>query len=315
MTDYTNLLERLAVSAGDQECLYADAKAAIEALQTRVAEAEDTNKALRVRLGSELHEPVTTVEDRYNADGKSCHITDDLPAGMPLYAAPPVAAPVRPNDSELEMNPFRTDITYHNNQYKLYQSNTWETDNSIKKLSAAGIYANEKDRTGLYAQLDALGEANKGPYGLVVNPIVQVGNTAVANFSYRVWNQGNKATNYVTDREQITATLSGPATFADGSKTKTVNVGTSFGPLTLTGNGKVSASLKTTRFPSTALYRYYDGSTQTMVTKGPNGDSLSGATSTDVVLTGKLKIKKVGVDTLRAPLKTYEKRYNRLIIS
>ena len=54
MTDYTNLLERLAVSAGDQECLYADAKAAIEALQTRVAEAENTNNALRVRLGSEL---------------------------------------------------------------------------------------------------------------------------------------------------------------------------------------------------------------------------------------------------------------------
>lgn len=90
MTDYINLLERLAVSAGDQECLYADAKAAIEALQTRVAEAEYTNKALRVRLGSELHEPVTTVEDRYNADGKSCHITDDLPAGMKLYADPPV---------------------------------------------------------------------------------------------------------------------------------------------------------------------------------------------------------------------------------
>ena len=101
MTDYINLLERLAVSAGDQECLYADAKAAIEALQTRVAEAEDTNKALRVRLGSELHEPVTTVEDRYNADGKSCHITDDLPAGMPLYAAPPVAAPVRLTDSDV----------------------------------------------------------------------------------------------------------------------------------------------------------------------------------------------------------------------
>lgn len=125
------------------------------------------------------------------------------------------------HDSELEMNPFRTDITYHNNQYKLYQSNTWETDNSIKKLSAAGIYANEKDRTGLYAQLDALGEANKGPYGLVVNPIVQVGNTAVANFSYRVWNQGNKATNYVTDREQITATLSGPATFGNYTLTET----------------------------------------------------------------------------------------------
>ena len=94
MTDYTNLLERLAVSAGGQECLYADAKAAIEALQTRVAEAEDTNKALRVRLGSELHEPVTTVEDRYNADGKSCHITDYLPAGMKLYARPVHAEPV-----------------------------------------------------------------------------------------------------------------------------------------------------------------------------------------------------------------------------
>ena len=94
MTDYTNLLERLAVSAGDQECLYADAKAAIEALQTRLAESEDTNKALRVRLGSEPHEPVTTVEDRYNADGKSCHITDDLPAGMKLYARPVHAEPV-----------------------------------------------------------------------------------------------------------------------------------------------------------------------------------------------------------------------------
>lgn len=101
MTDYTNLLERLAVSAGDQECLYADAKAAIEALQTCLAEAEDTNNALRVRLGSEPHEPVTTVEDRYNADGKSCHITDDLPAGMPLYAAQPVAAPVRLTDSDV----------------------------------------------------------------------------------------------------------------------------------------------------------------------------------------------------------------------
>ena len=47
------------------------------------------------------HEPVTTVEDRYNADGKSCHITDDLPAGMPLYAAPPVAAPVRLTDKQI----------------------------------------------------------------------------------------------------------------------------------------------------------------------------------------------------------------------
>ena len=47
------------------------------------------------------HEPVTTVEDRYNADGKSCHITDDLPAGMPLYAAPPVAAPVRLTDDQI----------------------------------------------------------------------------------------------------------------------------------------------------------------------------------------------------------------------
>ena len=47
------------------------------------------------RASREKQEPVTTVEDRYNADGKSCHITDDLPAGMPLYAAPPVAASVR----------------------------------------------------------------------------------------------------------------------------------------------------------------------------------------------------------------------------
>lgn len=103
LVDYNDLLERLAVSAGDQECLYADAKATIKALQTRLAESEDTNKTLRVRLGSELHEPVTTIDDRHNADGKSCHITDDLPAGVPLYTTQPIAAPVRPNDSELEM--------------------------------------------------------------------------------------------------------------------------------------------------------------------------------------------------------------------
>ena len=53
------------------------------------------------RASREKQEPVTTVEDRYNADGKSCHITDDLPAGMPLYAAPPVAAPVRLTDSDV----------------------------------------------------------------------------------------------------------------------------------------------------------------------------------------------------------------------
>ena len=42
------------------------------------------------RAEREKQKPVTTVENRYNADGKSCHITDDLPAGMKLYAAPPV---------------------------------------------------------------------------------------------------------------------------------------------------------------------------------------------------------------------------------
>lgn len=193
MTDYTNLLERLAVSAGDQECLHADAKAAIEALQSRVAYLEsrlevapehdidgiaardatiklqdgriaeleadrntwrdkyiaqagqlDLLKEAATFLASERaerekqepvawldrsteerpgdtvwlpddlqamstrglvplyaappvitqHEPVTTVDDRHNADGKSCHITDDLPAGMKLYARPIHAEPV-----------------------------------------------------------------------------------------------------------------------------------------------------------------------------------------------------------------------------
>ena len=54
------------------------------------------------RASREKQEPVTTVDDRHNADGKSCHITDDLPAGMPLYAAPPVAAPVRLTDEQAE---------------------------------------------------------------------------------------------------------------------------------------------------------------------------------------------------------------------
>ena len=183
MTKYSKLMESL---RGMEPNVCSCAADAIEDLQVRLAESEDTNKALRVRLGSELeranelladlqaecsfllakraerekpkpvaharkwfidgeepkkerkengrmawpfkfklvpvsegkllrddvplyaappvitqHAPVTTVEDRYNADGKSCHITDDLPAGMPLYAAPPVAAPVRLTDEQV----------------------------------------------------------------------------------------------------------------------------------------------------------------------------------------------------------------------
>ena len=56
----------------------------LQTLAARVAELEAE------RAEREKQKPVTTVENRYNADGKSCHITDDLPAGMKLYAAPPV---------------------------------------------------------------------------------------------------------------------------------------------------------------------------------------------------------------------------------
>lgn len=38
MNDYNELIERLTVSAGDQECLYSDAKNTIEALQSRIGE-------------------------------------------------------------------------------------------------------------------------------------------------------------------------------------------------------------------------------------------------------------------------------------
>ena len=65
--------------------------ALVEKLQSRVAELESR---LEVTPVITQHEPVTTVEDRYNADGKSCHITDDLPAGMKLYARPVHAEPV-----------------------------------------------------------------------------------------------------------------------------------------------------------------------------------------------------------------------------
>ena len=58
--------------------------ATIKLQDERIAELEAE------RAEREKQKPVTTVENRYNADGKSCHITDDLPAGMKLYAAPPV---------------------------------------------------------------------------------------------------------------------------------------------------------------------------------------------------------------------------------
>ena len=82
------------VSRAEDETLREVADAFL-VMAARVAELE----AERAEL--EKQEPVTTVDDRYNADGKSCHITDDLPAGMPLYAAPPVAAPVRLTDKQI----------------------------------------------------------------------------------------------------------------------------------------------------------------------------------------------------------------------
>ena len=106
MTDYKDLIDRLRSMYGHGDIQFNElinrrtgpkAADAMAALVVRVAELEAE------RAEREKQKPVTTVENRYNADGKSCHITDDLPAGMPLYAAPPVAAPVRPNDSELEM--------------------------------------------------------------------------------------------------------------------------------------------------------------------------------------------------------------------
>ena len=135
MTDYTNLLERLAVSAGDQECLYADAKAAIEDMQVRLAEAEDANKALRVRLGSELErakelvadlqvernfllserasrekqEPALYVQSDHIVQakfspflGRICQQPFDGPQMTRLYAATPVAAPVRLTDKNID---------------------------------------------------------------------------------------------------------------------------------------------------------------------------------------------------------------------
>ena len=179
MTDYTNLLGRLAVSAGDQECLYADAKAAIEALQSRVAElesrlevtpehdidgiaardatiklqdgriaelkshlaeSEDTNKALRVRLGSELEranelvadlqversfllserasrekqEPALYVQSDHIVQakfspflGRICQQPFDGPPMTRLYADPPVAATARLTDSDNHANELR----------------------------------------------------------------------------------------------------------------------------------------------------------------------------------------------------------------
>ena len=113
MNDYNELIESL---RNMEPMVCGTAADAIEALQSRVAELESrleisplhnvdgimardaTIKLQDERIAEleaeraerEKQKPVTTVENRYNADGKSCHITDDLPAGMKLYAAPPV---------------------------------------------------------------------------------------------------------------------------------------------------------------------------------------------------------------------------------
>ena len=86
MNDYTNLIERLTVSAGDQECLYSDAKNAIEALQSRVAELEAE------RAEREKQEPIATVGWDRNFMGVVWHGKDMPEKGVEtlLYAAPPV---------------------------------------------------------------------------------------------------------------------------------------------------------------------------------------------------------------------------------
>lgn len=107
MNDYNELIERLTVSAGDQECLYSDAKNAIEALQSRVAELEAE------RVERERQEPIATVGWDRNFMGVVWHGKDMPEKGVEtlLYAAPLVAAPVRLTDDQVE-RALRTNGAY-----------------------------------------------------------------------------------------------------------------------------------------------------------------------------------------------------------
>ena len=107
MNDYNELIERLTVSAGDQECLYSDAKNAIEALQSRVAELEAE------RVERERQEPIATVGWDRNFMWVVWHGKDMPEKGVEtlLYAAPLVAAPVRLTDDQVE-RALRTNGAY-----------------------------------------------------------------------------------------------------------------------------------------------------------------------------------------------------------
>ena len=115
MNDYTNLIERLTVSAGDQECLYSDAKNAIEALQSRVAELEaeraerEAGKLLAYLSNDRTQFFVPSMEGK---DVKHAPYMAHWMAGWtPLCAAPPVTAPVRLTDDQVE-RALRTNGAY-----------------------------------------------------------------------------------------------------------------------------------------------------------------------------------------------------------
>ena len=67
-------------SNGERDYMRSVARDAIAAAEAQQAELEG-------------QEPVTSVEHRYNADGLSCHITEYLPEGLPLFARPIPADP------------------------------------------------------------------------------------------------------------------------------------------------------------------------------------------------------------------------------
>lgn len=114
------------------------------------------------------------------------------------------------------------------------------------------------------AQIQAEANNNVGPYKMAPNLIIGAdGRTGSVNLTSLITGNGTKLSG-----RTATAVLTGPAVFANGSKTITFQTGASL-PFTATANGIVSVTTTVSGLPGTGVKTYRPANSQDMVAPGP----------------------------------------------
>lgn len=115
--------------------------------------------------------------------------------------------------------------------------------------------------------------ANQGPYTLATNVEMSPGGQT-----------GSASVRGKVNGSPITVTLSGTASFTDGTQTKTVTLsnGVWTAPVVATGDGVVRIAARTTEtMPASAFTLYGNGNAQSVVVAGPAGEPLTAPETSD----------------------------------